>query len=300
MLQFAAGITVYEPDIERLNENTTAVLSQTERVYIVDNASSNSGAFKAKFRDNEQVVIIENEKNEGVAKALNQMCEMALSDGFKWILLLDQDSVPETDIIKKFSRYTDKADVAIITPRYIDDNEPEVLNSESLPEFEFVSRCDTSASLVNLEIYKQLGGFDEDMFIDYVDFDYCTTAEKNGYLILRDNEAILHHRLGHAEEITFFMPIGRIFGIKKLQKVMFTYNHSPLRTYYYVRNAKYYRYKHADAIDIKKEKKTVFRWMALKLMFEKEKFQKLKAAIKGSRDADKMIEKLKNTEKSEE
>lgn len=293
MHKIAAGITVYEPDIERLKENVAAVLCQTDKVYIVDNASSDIGEFKAGIRDNERIVLIENDKNEGVAKALNQMCEAAVNDGFGWIILLDQDSLPQEDMISKFSRYIDFENVAIITPRYVDDNEPQVISSESLPEYELVDRCDTSASLVNLDVYRQVGGFDEDMFIDYVDFDYCTAVIKLGYSILRDNEAILRHRLGLAQEITFFMPLGRIFGIKKLQKPMFTYNHSPLRTYYFVRNAKYYRYKHRDVVDKGLERKTVFRWMVLKLMFEKQRFKKLRAAIRGNRDAKKMIKKLK-------
>jgi len=293
LAEIAAGITVYEPDIERLWENVSSVLRQVKKVYIVDNASSDIGEFKLKVRSDERIVLIENEKNEGVAKALNQMCDAAISDNFEWMLLLDQDSLPEEELINKFSRYLEFENVAIITPRYVDDNEPQVISSESLPDYEFLHRCDTSASLIRLDIYREAGGFDEAMFIDYVDFDYCTTVEKYGYLILKDNQAILRHRLGLAQEITFFIPFGRLFGIKKLQKPMFTYNHSPLRTYYFVRTAKYYRYKHRDVVDKRLERKAVFRWMILKLMFEKQRFKKLKAALQGNRDAKKMIETLK-------
>lgn len=293
MPKIAAGITVYEPEIQRLTENVNAVLCQVDKVYIVDNASSDIGGFKAAMRGNERVVLIENGENEGVAKALNQMCDAAVDDGFEWMLLLDQDSLPEEDIINKFSRYLDFENVAIITPHYVDDNEPQVISSESMVKYEIVHRCDTSASLIRLDVYREVGGFDEDLFIDYVDFDYCTAIEKKGYSILRDNEAVLRHRLGSAQEITFFIPIARAFKIKKYQKPLFTYNHSPLRTYYYVRNAKYYRYKHRDVVDKGAERKTVIRWMLLKLMFEKQRFKKLKAALKGRRDAKKMIKQLK-------
>ena len=131
------------------------------------------------------------------------------------------------------------------------------------------------------------------MFIDFVDFDFCTTLCENGYMIIRDNEAVLHHRLGSAQEIDFFIPIGRFFGIKKLQKPMFTYNHSPKRTYYYVRNIRYYIHKHSKTVNRRYEIKVCLRWMLLKLMFEKQKFQKLKAAIKGYFDAGEMIKKFK-------
>lgn len=291
MPRIAAGITLYEPEPQRLRENVEAVLKQVEKLYIVDNASSDLGAFKADIRQNGRIVLIENAENTGVAHALNQMCEEAERDGFDWILTLDQDSLPEADIIRKFCRYTDIPEVAIITPRYVDDNEPQIVSSESLVPYETVTRCDTSAALMRLDVWRETGGFDEAMFIDYVDFDYCTTVTEYGYVILRDNEAVLHHRLGKAQEITFFIPIGRLFHIKKLQKPIFTYNHSPLRTYYFVRNALYYRYKHRGHIDRGQERKAVARWILLKLMFEKQKTAQLKAALRGRKDAKKMIEK---------
>lgn len=291
MPKIAAGITLYEPEPQRLKENVEAVLKQVERLYIVDNASSDLGEFKAAVRPDERIVLIENSENAGVACALNQMCEAAEGDGYEWLLTLDQDSLTEPDIIEKFCRYTDIPEVAIITPRYVDDNEPQIVSSESPAPYETVKRCDTSASLVRLEVWREVGGFDEAMFIDYVDFDFCTTVIENGYVILRDNEAVLHHRLGRAQEITFFIPIGRVFHIKKLQKPIFTYNHSPFRTYYFVRNAIYYRYKHRGSIDARHERRAVIRWVLLKLMFEKQKTAQLRAALRGKRDSKKMIEK---------
>lgn len=287
----AAGITLYEPELERLKENIDSVLPQVERVYLVDNASSNTAAFKAQYRNDTRITIIENSENAGIAKALNQMCDAAIEDGFDWILTLDQDSLPEPDMIEKYSRHTEMDEVAIITPRFEDDNEPQVISSESNKAYEQLHRCNTSASLLRLSAYKEVGGFDEEMFIDYVDFDFCTTLEEHGYMIIRDNEAVLHHRLGTAQEITFFIPLGRLLGIKKLQKPMFTYNHSPLRTYYFVRNLRYYIFKHRDSIDCCYERKVGIRWMALKLLFEKQRFAKLSAAVRGWRDGGKMIKK---------
>lgn len=299
MPRIAGGITLYEPEISRLHENIYAALQQVERLYLVDNASTGLGALKADIRQNERIVLIENSENLGVAHALNQMCEAAEKDGFEWIFTLDQDSLPENTMLKKFCRYTDTQEIAIITPRYIDDNEPEVIISESPVPCEKVERCDTSASLVRLSVWREIGGFDEAMFIDYVDFDFCTSVIERGYTVLRVNEAVLRHRLGHAQEITFFIPIGRVLHIKKLQKPLFTYNHSPHRTYYFVRNAVYYCYKHRKSIDKRKEKKAVFRWIMLKLLFEGNKGAQLAAALRGKKAAKAMIEALQMRNESE-
>ncbi len=293
MSRYAAGITLYNPEIDRLQKNIAAIIPQVEKVYIVDNASQNISAFISQYENDERVKIIKNDENLGIARALNQMCSAALEDGFDWILTLDQDSICEDDIIEKYSCYTDREDVAIITPRFSDDNEPQSISSSGFAPFEFVERCNTSASLIRLSVYKEVGGFDDIMFIDFVDFDFCASVIENGYFILRDNASVLHHQLGSAKEITFFIPIGRLLGIKKLQKPLFTYNHSPLRTYYYVRNIRYFSYKHRQYFSPRYNMKVCFRWLSLKFLFEKERCKKISASIKGFIDGGKLIKSLK-------
>lgn len=287
--KIAAGITLFNPETERLRENIKATLSQVGHLYIIDNDSNNTAGIKVEYSTDDRVTIISNDQNKGVAAALNQMCNAAIEDGFEWIMTLDQDSLPEGDIIEKYLPYIEKSEVALITPKFSDDNEPDMIFSEKDEPFSFIERCNTSASLVRLSVFKAVGGFDERMFIDCVDFDYCTTLIENGYKILRVNNAVLHHRLGEASEVRFFIPIGRIFGIKRLQKSFFTYNHPPLRTYYYARNIRFYAYKHKDSIDLKTEKRVYIKWLVLKLGFEKQKFAKLRAILKGKKDAKKMI-----------
>ncbi len=292
MCGIAAGITVFEPELTRLKENIEATLLQVERLYIVDNGSKNTADLKNSYRTNPNVTVIDNSENLGIAKALNQMCDAALNDGFEWIMTLDQDSLPEPDLVEKYKPYCENSEIALLTPKFLDDNEPVTVLSAKEPDAEQVRRCNTSASLVRLSAYKEVGGFDEDMFIDCVDFDFCTTLEEHGYKILRVNGAVLHHRLGVAKEVRFFIPIGKLLRISKLQKPFFTYNHSPLRTYYYARNIKYYSYKHRDFIDRKTERRVYIKWLVLKLGFESNRWAKLRSIIKGRRDADKMIKKI--------
>lgn len=292
-MRSAAGITLFNPEIDRLKRNIDTICNQVETVYLVDNHSENIDEIKALLSNYKNVELTENKENLGIAKALNQLCSQALSYKFKWIILLDQDSYVEEDIIEKYSRYVEIEKVALLTAAFDDENEPVIVSSEAKAPYEPVHRAITSASFVRLDVWKEVGGFDEEMFIDCVDFDYCTTLEEHGYVILRDNEALVHHRLGCSKEVKFFMVFGRIFGIKKLKKPLYTYNHSPLRTYYYARNIKYYTYKHRDSINRFTEWRTYIKWLVLKLGFEPNKWAKLCAIIKGRRDAKKMIRDLK-------
>lgn len=297
-MSICGGITLFNPEIERLKRNIEAILPQVEFIYFIDNNSKNIEKIKDLLSNYSKIELIENPQNFGIAKALNQICEKAKENGFKWALLLDQDSIAEEELIKKYSRYTEMEKVAIITPYFDDENEPDIVKSRLDAPYELVNRCNTSASLVNVAIWEEVGGFDEEMFIDCVDFDYCTTAKENGYVILRDNEAVLYHRLGEAQEIRFFMPIGRLFNIKKLKKPLYTYNHPPIRTYYYARNIKYYTFKHKKSINRFTEWRVYVKWLVLKLCFEKQRYEKLKAIIKGRKDARKMIKEYKAKNKN--
>ncbi len=296
-MKTVAGITLFNPEIERLKNNIDAIRVQVDYIFLVDNNSANIAEVRDLIKQYENIMLIENPQNYGIAKALNQLCELAVSHSYKWILLLDQDSIAGEDLINKYLRYIEMDRVALITPYFDDENEPDIVVSKIDKPYETVKRCNTSASFIRLSVWQQLGGFDEAMFIDCVDFDYCTSLIEAGYVILRDNEAVIHHRLGQAQEVKFFMPIGRFFNIKKLKKPLYTYNHSPLRTYYYARNIKYYTYKHRRSINHFTEWRVYVKWLVLKLGFEKERYQKLKAIIKGRRDAKQMIKEYKLKEK---
>lgn len=296
-LRSAAGITIFNPNIERLKLNIDSIIGQVDRVYTVNNGSENTAEINELLSGYDKITHIENEKNEGIARALNQMCAAAFYDGFDWILTLDQDSIAEAELIKKYSRYTEMDGVAIITPYIDDENEPDIINSTVKTPYEPVHRCYTSASFTKLSVWNEVGGFDDDMFIDCVDFDYCTAVEEAGYIILRDNEAVIKHCLGRAHEVRAFMPLGRLLHIPQLKRPMYTYNHPPLRTYYYARNIKYYTYKHRNSIDRFTEWRVYIKWLVLKLFFEDQKWAKLKAIIKGRHDGRKMIKKYKEKQK---
>lgn len=295
MDKVCAGIVLYEPDYDRLLENISSVSKQTEHIYLVDNGSSNIETIRFSLSNKDNITLIENSNNFGIAKALNQLCLAAKEDGYNWILTLDQDSVASDNMMEEMLPYLSIADTAIVAPFVDDDFENQVIRNSGEREIEDITRCNTSGCVTNLLIWEELGGFDERMFIDCVDFDYCTRALKYGYRVIRVNKAVLHHRLGKAKEVRFFMPFGKLFGIEKLRRPFYTYNHSPLRTYYYARNILYYMHKHKDFIDMKQERRTYFRWFVLKVFFESQRFKKLCAIIKGTAHSKKLIKEYKKS-----
>lgn len=297
-MKIAAGIVLMNPQIERLKNNISSVINQVDCLCLIDNHSENIAEIKQLVTKFNNIILIELDENKGIAFALNRIVDFADNNNCEWVLTLDQDSICPDNLIDEYKKYLGyDSTVAMFTPKIVDLNEGNGSAVDYKGDFEYVERCITSAGLLNVKSSRAVGNFDERMFIDYVDFDLCQNLLNHGYKILRVNTAELVHEVGNAQKITLFNRIGKVFKIKKLQKTVYTYNHSPLRTYYYVRNTLYYIAKYKDTINVAAEKRCLIRWLALKFLFEKEKTAKIKATIKGIRDSKILIKELQNTPK---
>jgi rhamnosyltransferase len=279
MKNIAAGIVLYNPDIIRLKENINAIQPQVEFIVLVDNDSTNIKKVEYEYSNSNKVFIIKNSNNMGIATALNQIVQFCEHKNHEWVLTLDQDSVVPYNLIKSYERYTNLDRIGIITPKIIDRNyleDDNVLVNILEPEYEYVEKCITSASFINIPICRKIGYFDVKMFIDLVDFEYCIRLQKAKYKILRLNHISLIHQLGDL----------KVYNV--LGKKIFVTNHSEIRNYYYARNSVYYLKKHKDYLS----KKDVYLKLLTKMIkvsvFEKRKILKLKAIFFGMKDGVKM------------
>lgn len=293
-MKIAAGIVTYNPDIVRLQENIDAVLNQVEHLIIVDNASKNKDMWLEKLADIEKVTILQNDTNEGIAKALNQIVECSGKLDCEWTLTLDEDSVVPVNMIEEYKKYIDMDRVAMIVS-VIEDRTMDVIDVDGAIKMhhEYVDTAITSGTLMNNQVWIEVGGFTEELFIDYVDFDYCMKLKKSQYKILRVNAVHLLHELGNASEIKLFTFLGKVFFWcppigRRFQELRYTTNHSAERLYYVTRNQYYYMDKYKEYIDIPKMKRGMKIGWVVKLIFEKNRLKKWKAIRKGIRDGKNM------------
>ena len=214
-----AGIVVYNPNYNRLIKNVNAIYQQVDIVIIF----LNSDIEKNKLIEFTKIHYLNNGENVGVAKALNEIMGYADSIGAEWCLLLDQDTVVEEDCIEKYNKYLNLESAGLLAPIVHDDKDLENI-SGSVYSFQEVGMCITSGSYNNVKIWKALGGFLEELFIDYVDCEYCTRLRNNGYKVYQINSVSINHQLGM--KTYHFI----------LWKRVFTYNHSAIRKYYITRN----------------------------------------------------------------
>ena len=86
-------------------------------------------------------------------------------------------------------------EAGILTCRIVDRNFAEKSKYELRTTPIEIDECITSAAFCNTEALSSVGGFDEKMFIDSVDFEICLNLRKHGYKIYRTDFVGLLHEL---------------------------------------------------------------------------------------------------------
>jgi rhamnosyltransferase len=219
------------------------LLNQGVDVVLVDNGSDDASlAQLSGLGSIGNLITLRNPTNLGIATALNQGVAELRRRGARWALLLDQDSEPAPDMLSRLLATAQRhrhEPIAQVAANVQDRGLPTgtrrwfSLAPRFMLGFKRI-RCDqdlirdvvavTSGSLVDIQIHEALGGFDERLFIDFVDTDYCLRAAAAGHATVVDCAAVLHHSVGAKQQRS-------LLGIKFIP----TY-HRPLRRYYLFRN----------------------------------------------------------------
>ena len=250
-----AGIVTYRPDIQRLQENIYAVFGQVDKVFVVDNGSNNAEDIRKLVKRYTNVELIENTQNEGIARALNQIGIEAERENYQWVLTLDQDSVCNRNLVKNYFRYI-KPNIGMLTCDIVDRNyEFSKKTVKVVPED--IEKCITSGCLTNVAAILHSGGFDENLFIDMVDYDMCYTLREHGYRIVNVHYVGLLHEVGKSKKYNI---LGFEFAVN---------NHPAERKYTISRNSVYLIKKHR--LNPIKEYAVVFRRIFTVLFFEEKK-----------------------------
>lgn len=281
-----AGIVTFQPDISRLKENIEAIRDQVDRIVVVDNGSANVAEVAALVKEVNGIFITLGE-NKGIAFALNSIMKKAKQDGVTDVLLLDQDSVAYPNMVERLKPYRMDS-VGIVAPFIVDRNKTAdaVKYDSSVIEARSAARKGviTSGSLTNVKAWEFIGGFDDEMFIDYVDYDFNERLLIEGYKILRVDSAHLLHECGKANPTFLFTPRKQPDG-KWVVERFYSFGHSPFRCYYKSRNRVIYTRKYSKYLGFKFE--GIYQipiQIILTMMFESNRRQKLSAFIKGIKD----------------
>ncbi len=234
-MRLAAAVILYHPT-EKVISNIRSYYDVVDEIFVYDNTEAKTPVQEGLLQL-EKVVLIHDFENKGISIRLNDAANKAIERQYDWLLTMDQDSkFNQQEIINYincFNEYKVKSNVAMFGPRYRDEN-----ISSAICNGEEVDALITSATLLNLQLFKTIGEFDEALFIDSVDHEYCVRAKLKGYSVIRFNNIYLHHVIGN---VLSRASIKSLFLVKKQKEI-----HSPLRLYYMYRNMLYLENKYRD------------------------------------------------------
>lgn len=289
MCKVAAIIVSYNPD-SNLFDSINLLLNQVEKVIIVDNGSKEKYVKYIKSINEDKIEIILNKENLGIATALNIGVRKALENGYEWILTMDQDSKASPDMLKKmFNVYNsinreERKDILSIFPNFVDERIQSIEENSNMNSYEYVDADITSGNLLRKEVFEKVGFFDDSLFIDLVDTDFCMRLNEKGIKMIKIRDAVLYHSLGESKTI------------KGILGSFNTSNHSALRRYYMTRNRFYIweKYKGLNSFTLNRDKKLFKKEFVKIILGEKDKVNKIKMVLRGYKDYKKGIKgKLK-------
>jgi rhamnosyltransferase len=260
-------------------ERFKRLAGQVDAVLIVDNSSGPAAVSMLRetaSRLNMQLIL--NSENLGLATALNIGATHAIAHGYEWALLFDQDTVPGDNLFvglrDAYDAFPRKDKLAVIGANYRDPHTgklqlpPLVSNACSWRERRVVI---TSGSLLSLRIYRMLGPFRNEYFIDCVDLEYCLRARSKEFDVIATSQPLMIHGIG--QPTRHRLPWREIYVA----------NHSRIRRYYMIRNdvdiAK--RYLLREPAWVLASLWTRFKSMLLLCLFEKDRLAKVKYSAMG-------------------
>lgn len=273
-MKVAALIITFNPEINALKKNINAIKKQISQVVIVDNNSKNIDEIKELFSD---IYFILENSNVGIAKATNDGFKLLKSKKIEWVLTMDQDSVIPMNLMKEYSKHIDDK-IGLLATIQKPVNEMKV-NGKKINvtedgilvysnNIEKSRKIIASGSLVNVSAWKSVGGFDETLFIDAVDFDFNMKLLLHNFFV-EQLDIVMSHKLGNPVMKSFF------------GKNIYSFNHVPMRKYYIARNsiimAKRYN-------NLKQEKKLLLKYFIKIILVENNKCKKIIAFFHGIMD----------------
>jgi len=224
-------IVLYNPDLSIFEKVLNSIVNQVDGIFIADNSPIK---IDEKFIGNHKSIIYKKMLgNTGIAAAQNVGITHFKKFKFSHVIFLDQDSIAGKELVSQLIEDLEFLGKELIQVGGIG---PRSINRESNQEYrgkvrrgkpitQYITEvCEiiSSASLVPIEHFENIGPLDVSLFIDGVDHEWCWRAKKTKNLrFFISEKAHLSHKLGEGDR--FFI----------LRNVAIP---TPFRTYYQFRN----------------------------------------------------------------
>ena len=290
-----AIVVTYIPDPQGLRNLLGALAPQVECVHVVDNSPQSDARVPDLLStlQSKNVRLRRLGHNVGIARAINQGVAEAFDTRATHVLLSDQDSIPNHDMVSGLLRAERElrsrgVRVGAVGPTFTDVHTGttfpfqvdrpsrlfygHVRTSSGQPLVETLSLI-TSGCFIPAEAWQAVGPMREDFFIDHVDIEWSHRARAKGYSLFGTAWATMAHHMGDAQLLVWY------FGWHREN----AYN--PVRVYYRVRN--FTALCKDNQIPIRWKLRNAIYWTKFvyaHVVFSSRKLQSLHMALQGLRD----------------
>ena len=236
-------IVTHNPDINRFKKVVSALNNQIDKLIVVDNGSISSNkilnVLKNKNFKTESILL---NQNFGLAKGLNIGIKFLENSDF--VLTLDQDTIIKKDAIEtaineykildkriqkktaiihlNYEKIGDRLIDRFIFKSLVLDKSEFGCNKNYYKNFLPVKYVIQSGMIIKYWVIKKFK-FNEALFIDQIDREYCSKITRQGFIILKSRKILAKHKLG--------------IGIKINNQIIRYENKARLR--YFTRNSAY-------------------------------------------------------------
>lgn len=226
-------VVTFNPEIDKFGELIKELSKWLPYIQIVDNGSGNIGEINDIISNSQNVHLLMLQRNYGIAHALNVGINELNSNGMEWAVTFDQDSLPTDEYFFNFDTLEKPNNTGLMGGYYMDRNwsadEKEKYVSDFL-EIDETFYVITSGAFVNISAWKTVLGFDDQLFIDWVDWDFNKRLMAAGYGVYRTNHLLFQHEVGEIIHRNIFLRTLLFINNRPIR------DHSSFRQYYIFRN----------------------------------------------------------------
>jgi rhamnosyltransferase len=173
-----AVIVTYNPNLTEVKTLIERISKHVALILIVDNGSENVIELRPLSAH-----VVELGENRGVATAQNIGIRMALERDYQFVLLFDHDSLPDEDMVPRLREAFDALSkqgvrVAAVGANYIERNGGAIQEPSRRTGWAAKDMIISSGGLFSAEALRDVGPMLDDLFIDYIDTEWCMRARR--------------------------------------------------------------------------------------------------------------------------
>ncbi|SDF71817.1 glycosyltransferase family 2 protein [Sporolituus thermophilus] len=225
-----------------------SLLAQTHKnfvLYVIDNQSQDNTLNKlTQYSNLLNMVVFNNSKNVGVATGNNQGIKRALADGCSHVLLVNNDTEFNDNLIEVLLDYMSDNKCDITVPKMMYHDNPSLLwfagghlsavrayssvheGCDHIDQGQFdtprrITYAPTCCMLIKADVFSVIGLMDEKYFIYYDDTDFCLRALRKNIQMHYVPTAVLTHKVSsltggkHSKFALRYLTRNKVYYIRK-------------------------------------------------------------------------------------